>query len=615
MYHLSDVDVVSKDSKDRDRRERGSWERMELINLIEQGDISPHFQPIVDLYTGEIFGFEVLSRGAGPFRDPVYMFKTARQLGLSWRLEYACRMKALKKISTLPQQFKDFLFFLNVSPDIFSDPDFKNGFTMGDLLSLGLDYRKIIIEITETTSVDDYSTFEEMIGHYVGEGFRVALDDFGAGHSGLITLVAMTPHYLKIDREIIKDIATNSYKQNLVKAISAFTINVESDIIAEGIETFSELKTVFRLGARYGQGFLLGRPNPEPCFLSEETKKTLHNFIEEYNHRKYAVDISISRLVTRPFTVKWKTMKCEELDSIFRQSPNMDHVVVQEEDRPYRLITRQDFYSVIGGKYGFAIFQRRYIEDVVKTNMLMVDEVVDLRALGRMAMNRKQNELYNPVVIVDTKGALVGTITIKQLLAKAFDTEIRMAAAANPLTQLPGNMIIGVWLEEVLAKSSFTVIYCDLNHFKEYNDTYGFAKGDDMLKLTARILQSHIVNMPPDARLGHIGGDDFIIVSEIPIEDRVLADICNEFDSEKAAYFSKEHLKRGFYKAANRQGEIEDIPLVALSLAVVTDSNFSTCPHPGRLSEIAALLKKKIKSINAHAPKSDYLTDRRVYQL
>lgn len=174
-------------------------------------------------------------------------------------------------------------------------------------------------------------------------------------------------------------------------------------------------------------------------------------------------------------------------------------------------------------------------------------------------------------------------------------------------------MIIGVWLEEVLSKPTFSVVYCDLNHFKEYNDIYGFAKGDDMLKLTAKILQNSLSSLSCTGRLGHIGGDDFIILFEHPVEESLLRKICDAFDTEKSVFFSKEHIKRGFYKAANRQGVIEDIPLVSLSLAVVDDGNFSSCPHPGKLSEIAALLKKKIKAKNAGAPKSDFLMDRRVY--
>ena len=585
-----------------------------FVRLIKNKSITPHFQPIYDLYTGDIFGYEVLSRGTPPFTNPEYMFRKASEWGLTWELEYTCRLAALWKIAALPDAFTQKYFFLNVSPIIFNNSSFSRGFSRDELKQIGIDFRNIVIEITESSSVEDYDGFEKLIRHYVEQGFQVALDDFGAGHSGLITLVAMTPHFLKLDRAIISDIHLNSYKQNLVKAISSFSTSVETSMIAEGIEKIEELQTVFRQGVRFGQGFLLGKPLPYPAIKSAETKKLLHELIEDYNHTRFAVDISISKLVSRPTTIERNTMTCAELDRDFKRKNSLDHVVIIESGKPIQLITRQDFYSAIGGRYGYSFFEKRAIEGLPTPNMLAVREQTDLRTLGRFAMNRNHNELYNPVVIVNKLGAFVGTITIKQLLAKAFDMEIKIASYSNPLTGLPGNMIIGVWLEEILAKETFTVIYGDLNHFKEYNDNYGFARGDDMIKFTAKILQEHFNPIGNDIYLGHIGGDDFIVITEQIIPEYVMENVCVEFDKGKLDYFSSDHILKGFYLAVNRQGEEVKTPLVSLSLAVVTEKNFVVSPHPGRLSEIAAHLKKKIKTINRDKPKSDYLQERRTYE-
>ena len=582
--------------------------------MLANGAITPHFQPIFDLYTGDIFGYEILSRGTYPFESPAIMFARAHEYGLTWELEYTCRMQALKSIAALPGSFNTKHFFLNVSPRIFNHPEFLKGFTSTDLKNLGIDLNKIVIEITETSSVEDYQGFERLIRHYVEQGFHVALDDFGAGHSGLITLVAMTPHFLKLDRAIISDIHLNSYKQNLIKAISSFAGSVETHMVAEGIEKYDELKTVFRQGVRFAQGFFLAEPQPYPELQTPERKRLLHDLIEDYNHTRFAVDISISKMFTRPSTVEKRQMTCAELDHLFRTNHSVDHIVITERGAPVSLITRQDFYSAIGGRYGFAFFEKRHVEFIPAPDMLSVHESTDLRALGKLAMNRNHAELYNPVVIVDNNGLLLGTITIKQLPSKAFDMEIKIASYSNPLTELPGNMIIGVWLEEVIAKASFTVIYGDLNNFKEYNDQYGFARGDEMIKLTAKILVEHFSEYSREVRIGHIGGDDFIIICIHPVPEYILDNICREFDNQRMEFFSLQHAESGFYPALNRQGEHVDTPLVSLSLAVVTEDNFAFSPHPGRLSEIAAHLKKKIKSINSANPKSDYLAERRTYR-
>ena len=611
MYTQMEMTYTTSVSPDFHENQEAT--RKAFVQLIENKSIIPHFQPIYDLYTGDIFGYEVLSRGIPPFVNPEYMFRMAEEWGLTWELEYACRLVALQKIAALPEAFDQKHFFLNVSPTIFNNPSFSKGFSREELNEIGIDFRNIVIEITESSSVEDYDGFERLIRHYVEQGFHVALDDFGAGHSGLITLVAMTPHFLKLDRAIISDIHLNSYKQNLIKAISSFSTSVETYMVAEGIEKLEELQTLFRQGVRFGQGFLLGKPLPYPAIKTSETKLLLHELIEDYNHTRFAVDISISKLVSRPTTVGRNTMTCAELDREFKRNNSLDHVVVVEAGNPVQLITRQDFYSTIGGRYGYAFFEKRAIEGLPTPDMLVVKEQTDLRTLGRFAMNRNHNELYNPVVIVNKLGTFIGTITIKQLLSKAFDMEIKIASYSNPLTGMPGNMIIGVWLEEILAKDTFTVIYGDLNNFKEYNDNYGFARGDDMIKFTAKILQQHFNPIGNDIYLGHIGGDDFIIITEKAIPEYIMENTCVDFDRGKLDYFSSDHISKGFYLAANRQGEEVQTPLVALSLAVVTEKNFEVSPHPGRLSEIAAHLKKKIKTINKDQPKSDYLQERRTY--
>jgi EAL domain-containing protein (putative c-di-GMP-specific phosphodiesterase class I) len=109
-----------------------------------------------------------------------------------------------------------------------------------------------------------------MVHHYVKQGFKIALDDFGAGHSGLVTLVALTPQFLKLDRELIRSIECNPYKQQLVKAIGSFAQNVDTRLIAEGVETSKELETLMELGIRYVQGFLLAHPRPEPARFSSQ---------------------------------------------------------------------------------------------------------------------------------------------------------------------------------------------------------------------------------------------------------------------------------------------------------------------------------------------------------
>jgi EAL domain-containing protein (putative c-di-GMP-specific phosphodiesterase class I)/GGDEF domain-containing protein len=557
----------------------------------------------------------MLARGRGELFSPAALFRKASELDMELELEYRCRRAAIDSIARHKNNLPGISFFINVSPDVFTSQSFQTGFTAAALRDRGVEESKIVLEITETASVGDYRAFEEMIRHYVGQGFNIALDDFGAGNSGLVTLVAVTPHFLKLDRELVRGIHRNTYKQGLVKHIADFAESMGIQLIGEGIEVDEELQTLFRLGARYGQGFLFAPPSELPGNVSGEMFQRLQDLGREYHQRYWSVEFSLYRMLVRPATILPGEMCCDDLESFFREHNSIHHVVlVDSRDRPAGLITRHYFSSVLSGPYGYSVFQRRPVEHIVRRDFLVVEEGTDIRTLGKLAMGRSEAEIYDPVVVVDRRGVLVGTISMKQLLSKAFDLEVKFAVSANPLTQLPGNLVIRVWLEEILHKEEYTVIYADLDRFKEYNDRYGFAMGDDMIKLLADILQDQIQFFPCMTRLGHIGGDDFIILVEGRVEDTFLDEICKRFDEKRLALFNFVDRRSGSYAAETRQGEARSVPLVTVSLAVLSHQNFMRPPHPGKLGQSVALLKKEAKKNTMETGKSSFLRERRVYR-
>lgn len=252
--------------------EAGTW--------LDRLHIRPFFQPIIDLSSGLPLGYEILSRAVAPFGLPAVMFQVARELDLLWDLERACRAAAIQGIATLPPRLRDSQFFLNVSPQILSDSRFVQGFTLGMLRNLGLNQDSVVIEITEHESIHDYARFEALIRHYVGQGFRISLDDFGSGHSSLVTLVRCVPHFLKLDRELVHQVEHTPYKQQLVKALVTFSTSVGAKLIAEGVETWAELETLVALGVRNAQGFLLARPLPQPTGLEPQILERLSRVVQ-----------------------------------------------------------------------------------------------------------------------------------------------------------------------------------------------------------------------------------------------------------------------------------------------------------------------------------------------
>lgn len=174
----------------------------------------------------------------------------------------------------------------------------------------------------------------------------------------------------------------------------------------------------------------------------------------------------------------------------------------------------------------------------------------------------------------------------------------------NPLTKLPGNTSIQRAIEKSLGKA-MAVCYIDINHFKPYNDTYGFASGDEVIRMVARIM-SNSVREAGEGFAGHIGGDDFVFIVPAEKAAPVCETVIANFDNIVSDLFGDEEKAKGSYRAKDRQGTEQDIPLLGISIAVVpTDA--PKLQHYGMVAEIAADLKKLAKKSN----KSCYVVDRR----
>lgn len=238
--------------------------------LIQTGWIRSFFQPIVRLTDGTVYGYELLSRGAGPLESPGAMFSAAREEGLEWDLERSCRLSAMRAVSALPSRLRERTFFINVSPRAMEDPRFTRGFTVSQLMAYGLTQDRFVLEITEDLQGADRERLGRLAEHYSSQGFRIALDDFGSGDSGLITLVRCKPHYIKLDMRIVQGIASSSYRQRLVRALVYFALGVEAQVIAEGVEAHEDLMALMDLNVPLAQGFLFGRPSPDSPLAEDE---------------------------------------------------------------------------------------------------------------------------------------------------------------------------------------------------------------------------------------------------------------------------------------------------------------------------------------------------------
>lgn len=233
--------------------------KIELINIIKNKAIKAVYQPIVSLNNGKIFGYEALSRitVTDCNLNIEELFHLAEKYQKLWDLERLCRKKALKYAVNKPCNTK---LFINVDPNIIHDPDIVTGFTQKKLNKYKLDPEDIIFEITERSAIKDIHTFNAAVSHYKSQNFEIAIDDFGSGYSGMNRVCSLSPKYLKLDIQLVRNVHIDIMKKCAIKSIIYFCNEAKIKTIAEGIETRDELKTLIDLGVDYGQGYYFARP-------------------------------------------------------------------------------------------------------------------------------------------------------------------------------------------------------------------------------------------------------------------------------------------------------------------------------------------------------------------
>ena len=321
----------------------------------------------------------------------------------------------------------------------------------------------------------------------------------------------------------------------------------------------------------------------------------------------------IFSLLNNPPTIEDRKIKCEQVYAMFTENNNCSHIIVLDNLQPIGLITRTHFMLANSGAFGYSLHQKRPAINVAIKDFLVVSDSSAIPEIAAAAMHRSDEHTYDPVVVVNSNGAYLGCIQIKALLLRSSQLEIELAKNANPLTGLPGNKNIDLWISDAIHKEEYYIIYGDLSNFKEYNDTYGFNKGDAVIKLAAKIMKKQQFAISSNTNIGHIGGDDYIIVSTNTINKEAVEKICSDFDTRVKKYFKQEHIENGVYEVKNRQGHMQLVPLTTLGLSVISHENFKYPPHIAEIAKAAASLKKvtKIQAVEHGCSCVSY--ERRVY--
>lgn len=572
------------------------WE--EFRSILDGRRITSVYQPIVSLCDAAVFGFEALTRGPkdSTFHAPLQLFQFAEQHGVLYTLDRLARAKAIESCRGLrPEQ----RVFINIPAQVIHDSRFASGNTLRTLKKYGINPHNVVLEITERTSIEDFATAKRILQHYRNQGFQIAIDDAGAGYSSLQAIAELQPDFIKVDRSLIQNIHLDKMKETILETFVSFARKMSIRIIAEGIESWEELKKLSQMGVHYGQGYLLGRPGQELGGLDQGIACE----IERINRIQGLGGImQIGNLAGSIRTFDHQT-PISEVANYFKQNEEAPGTVILNAQKPVGLVMREKLFQQLAGQYGISLYWNRPISQLMDRTPLVVEETVPIEKVSQMAMSREKNRLYD-LVVITSKDKMMGAASIQSLLEAITNLRMETARVANPLTGLPGNTPINRELNKrIFDNKLFSVIYADLDYFKWFNDRYGFQKGDQLIQYTADVIQQSVsVCGHPHDFVGHVGGDDFIVISSAPDSTVLCNEIIRRFRQGVGVFY--EGNDWSFVEDRSGTKVLSDGVHISLSLVICRCGGSITLE---KISQTAAALKKKAKAQSGSIYAAAYL--------
>lgn len=569
-----------------------------LDDILRNATLTPMFQPIVSIKENKIYGYEALIRGPsdGPLHSPINLFDAASRHGRLAELDLLCREVAIKQFGKFELDAK---LFINTIPEVLLQQDYQHGLTLDFVKKAGLSADKIVIELTEQYPINDYELMRRATEHYRDMGFSIAIDDLGAGYSGLRTWSEIKPDFVKLDRHFMQNIHQDRHKRQFVQSMVDIAKGINCRIVGEGIEVREEYRTVDEMNIEFVQGYYFARPAFHPERSIDEALFAKRKTVSMFRACAPRANTLVSSLLT-PMT------PVMELDDVTAVGERFQHAadlialpVINSDNSVVGMVWRDEIMNLYASRYGRELHGRKPIHIFMDPNPTIADVALPLKNLSQR-ITSQDTSLQRGMFIITENERYSGVGSLMDLLRQITDLQITTARHANPLSGLPGNVPISEQTTEVITQGRDAVIcYFDLDNFKPYNDIYGYAKGDKVINTTANILTAHI--NPQLDFVGHVGGDDFIILFESEDWQKRCHDILTTFTDHQADLYSYKHLKEQGITAQDRHDNSVFFPLLCLSIGAVRLLDFDTIKNEADLAEHATLAKSMAKKVSGNS--------------
>lgn len=532
--------------------------------------VQMHYQPIVDFgQSGKVFGFEALCRlktPEGKWLNGMEAFALAAEVKRTHELDLACQHLAL--IGKSQSISADKPIFINVLPQTIMSPGWLD-FILKILAQQDIDKRDVVIEIVESEK-----TNPEVLARYCDEirmhGLRIALDDMGSGFNGLRILAEVRADFIKIDRAIVHEAQGSRVRTVLLEAIISMAQRLGCTIIAEGLERVEDITYCQDLGLHYAQGHYFAHPQSTP---SDQVAALPPR---DESHRSHIPDdFHIGEYISHGLTIDVSSTLAEAR-SLFHAHADVAIAVVLDGQTPLGVLRRGKVFSKKVSGLGACC------DPLPK----VINHLMPSSALARVFYLERGN--IDIWITVNEEGAYVGILQPMEIMAQLIS---RKATTGNlhPLSHLTTGPTLRQTLDNSLRNNPNTqLVYIDLDHFKAYNDRYGFIRGDAMIRLLSEIIRQEFQEKS-GVMVGHIGGDDFVLIYDhkAPALTDTLLHIISQFQALAVHLYDASDLERGFFTTEDGK----DHPVASVSIAVVNGKQ-GTLENSVMAAERAAVLKK-----------------------
>jgi diguanylate cyclase (GGDEF)-like protein len=566
------------------------------VRLAQLTEMKIAFQPIVNIHTGVSLGYE----GLLPESEPPGG-QTARQLfdqavrdgGLP-DFDQRLRKGILRHLADL-DWWGGIKVFYPLDPRLLDESGEYLKILRQSLSEYGLSPDKFCLEVSGGDAIA--GELAPQLDALRRHGFKLVLDDCGDDFSGLRLLWSVEPDFIKLNRSFIRDLSTFMRKRTLLASIINIAHGMGCQVIAAGVETEKEYYICKDLGCDLLQGKLVQPPQLELRHLRERYLQVL-SLSENDRRRRNGDDLNLLRTwmeYIRPVD------HGEDIFEIFQKFKGTKErtlfVVVNAQHEPLGILHEGSFKEYAYSRFGNQLLQNPAMRENLGA-FISACPILDIHTPVESILELySQNDTIEGVLITENMH-YVGFLSAQSLLKVLYEKNLAFARDQNPLTKLPGNNLIAEYVSRALqdTQNQYLLIYFDFDHFKPYNDNYGFRNGDRVILLFGGILQDY--HNRTAAFIGHIGGDDFFAgLKNAPLSEHgeLVRQLAGKFKSDVESFYDPEVIQQGYLYAQDREGEYREFPLLSVSAVVLELKPGRKTITPAEMSRVMAEEKKAAK--------------------